>query len=1520
MSSALRRRLNRSSPPVATWRGMSLLPMLLALMLCVGSCPVIAQDAAPARGAGAIGAQTRSREFLQGRKLAGGESAAPALQQARLQHRAILAERNAQPRAANLTAAWTAVGPAQVASPTFGNVTGRVSAIAVDPADASGNTIYLGTTGGGVWKSTDAAGPAAAVSFTPLTDTLAVFDLSAGSSATPSLSIGAVAVGGGVVLAGTGDPNDATDSYYGGGILRSADGGLTWTLATGSQDGVYGNHSFVGLSVSGLAFSTVNAQVVVAALSSSAGGQFVNAGSARYAVQGLYVSGDGGLTWSEATLLDGSAVMQSAASSGNGNAATAVVWNAARQMFFAAVRHHGYYGSADGMTWTRLANQPGTGLTQAACPTVTSSAGCPLQRGVLAVQPVSGDTFALTVSQANADEGLYQDVCGLTSDGGCANTVGFGSQLNSVPLEVGSGSTEIPQADYDLALAAAPTATGTLLLVGTEDIYACTLTAGGAAAGCVLRDTTNALNGCATPAGVEAAQHAIATLTANGGAPLALFGNDGGIWRSTDGVAETGGVCSPGDASHFENLNGGLGSLAEVVSFAQDPVATGTLLAGLGALGSAATANGTSVWAQMSTGEGGTVAIDPADPMNWYVSTGAGINIARCTRGSACGLADFAQTGIGAVQVDDDEAEIHAPWLPDPQAADEILLGTCRAWRGPASGGSAWTGGDLLSAPFADPGASACGSFPVVRSLAAGGMPSAAEVPPGGGSTVVYAGMGGTEFPGAGVFGHVFTTTMAQSSGGTTAWADAGQSPVTNSPDGFNPGQFDVSSITVDAHDATGATVYATIMGFSGNGINAPHVYRSADGGAHWTNISANLPNAPANSVIVDPNDANTVYVAMDTGVYVTTAVTTCPSANCWTVFGTGLPNAPAIELAAASQMATGDGRTGELRVGTYGRGIWAIPLLTATSPAEPAITLSPLSLAFADTQVQTVSIPETITVTNSGNATLTVTSVAYSGDFTDSDTCLGVSVAPNTSCTLTVRFAPTVAGPRTGGVTVYANIPGGQATASLTGVGTAPPAVVLTPLSLSFPATNVGAVGPVQNITLSNNGGATATLQSESVAGDFQISANTCGSTLTPGTGCTLSIAFAPTQSGVRNGTLTVTGNVGTQVAQLTGTGVSPATDALAPLGLSFAPQPLNTASTGKQVTLTNSGGVALTLISAQVTGDFTVTNGCGASLAANSACALTVTYVPKSLGAGSGILTVTDEFRSQQVSLTGVGTAPAGVSLSPSAGLTFAATPVGQSAMQQTVTLTNNGGVPLALRGVVSSGDFVVGTNTCGTGVGAGGSCIVQVGFSPGAAGVRTGSLTFTDDALNSPQVLPLSGTGVDFTLTADGPANVTVTSGQTATYVLLLSAAAGVPGSALFTCSGVPAAATCNVSPSPATLDTSGGTVVTVTVQTGQTSAGQSASRIGMGTQLAWLAMLLPFGFAMRRRRLLAASLACLTACVLLVGCSSTVRTIPVSSPAGTGGGNQVQTPIGSYTLVVAASSTGLVRAVDLTLVVQ
>ena len=267
--------------------------------------------------------QEEARRFLNRRGVLG-HSAAKQLAQARRSHATMTlapAGRSAYAPAL-LSQPWQALGPAQVSTSAYGMVTGRVTSIAADPSDATGNTVYLGATGGGVWKSTNAAGRAASAVFTPLTDNLPAFT----SGSVASLSIGAVSVqpgGAGVILAGTGDPNDALDSYYGAGLLRSADGGLTWSLISESNDfsvNSFTNFHFFGLAFAGFAWSSQTPNLVVAAVSQSAEGDIVGADLAEAAagkelsIMGLYYSTDAGQTWLLATITDGpGSVVQSSA-------------------------------------------------------------------------------------------------------------------------------------------------------------------------------------------------------------------------------------------------------------------------------------------------------------------------------------------------------------------------------------------------------------------------------------------------------------------------------------------------------------------------------------------------------------------------------------------------------------------------------------------------------------------------------------------------------------------------------------------------------------------------------------------------------------------------------------------------------------------------------------------------------------------------------------------------------------------------------------------------------------------------------------------------------------------------------------------------------------------------------------------------------------------------------------------------------------------------------------------------------
>jgi hypothetical protein len=284
----------------------------------------------------------------------------------------------------------------------------------------------------------------------------------------------------------------------------------------------------------------------------------------------------------------------------------------------------------------------------------------------------------------------------------------------------------------------------------------------------------------------------------------------------------------------------------------------------------------------------------------------------------------------------------------------------------------------------------------------------------------------------------------------------------------------------------------------------------------------------------------------------------------------------------------------------------------------------------------------------------------------------------------------------------------------------------------------------------------------------------------------------------------------------------------------------------------------------------------------------------------------------------VNGTGVAPAGVSLSPLGGMSFAATGVGLTAAAQTVTLTNNGGLPLVIQSFAVTGDFaiVAGSNTCGASLAANTACSARVVFAPAAAGVRAGSLTVVDSAAGSPQSVQLTGTGVDFALAANGSTTATISVGSQAVYGLLLTSAAGVPGTVAFTCAPLPAHATCTVNPATPAL---GGTA-TITVTVATSVAGASLHWPGE-RQVVWFTGLLPFGLlVLGRRSVRRMGVAAMLGCVLMMvtGCAAS-RVIPEtsgSSPVGPA----IPTPAGSYNVVVSGSSAGLVRSVGLTLIVQ
>ncbi len=1277
------------------------------------------------------------------------------------------------------TATWQPAGPAAVVTSSYGPVTGRVSALALDPSDPTGNHLYVGTTGGGVWVAQNAAtSNPSQVAFTPLTDAVAA--LSGAQDA--SISIGALTlqpvgtgVGGApVILAGTGDPNDALDSYYGAGILRSPDGGTTWTLIPSTADGRW---SFAGEGFAGFAWSTANPQLVVAAVSQAYQGILVNAQVPGYSYEGLYYSSDAGVTWNLATITDGAGQdLQGPNSlfvSPDGNAATSIVWNPVRQLFIAAVRFHGYYQSADGITWTRMAAQPAAGLTPAACPAnpgVPGSIACPIFRGSLTVNPQTGDTFAWTVDIDNQDQGLWQDQCDLSLAGACTNqAITFARQWNTQPLETSTldGPATIANGDYNLALAAVPYALGqgadTWLLAGANDLWKCSL-----AMGCVWRNTTNATT-CMS-AQVAEFQHALAWNSSN---PLEiLIGNDSGLWRSLDAIGETGPVCNATDASHFQNLNGGLGSLAEVESLAVSGGSAYTLMAGLGVNGTAGVkaTTLTADWPQILTGYGGPVAIDPTDSNNWYVNNQDGVSIYLCSDASPCTPSLFGTTPViddADVGGDGDVMTSPAPFLVDPLSSAQLLIATCRVWRGPASG-IGWSSANAIS-PILDSGALnvSCAGDALIRSLAAQALTQGGEV--------IYAGMYGQLNGGAGLPGHILRATFDPSSNSMPVWQDLTLNPVTNSPNAFNSFGLDISSIFIDAHDPTGNTVYVTVEGFSVTGEPVQTLYGSTDGGAHWASLTANLPPVPVSSVAVDPQSASTVYAATDIGVYFTTQVSSCASlpATCWTVFGAGLPGSPVVALTVSPPTASQQ----LLTAATYGRGVWQTPLCSASGAGQTSASTSASQLTFASQPVSTASSAQTLTVTNTGSVALTLTSIKMSDsvDFTETDNCTTGSVAAGSACTIQVTFQPQAAGSQTGQMTIDANVCGGQLTVGVAGVGTSTAQVTFTPGALAFGDVTLGTSNPPQQSVGVNTPIAIASV---AITPPFTIAANTCGTGFTPPGTCQVTVQFAPATRGPVSGTLSFTDQAGTQTVILTGVGQALATGILNTTLVSFPATAVGQSSpslAAPTLYLSNTGDLPLDCIviwsgaassaassclPIQSSGEFAATNTCNGQLAGPGQCTISVVFIPTAVGPANGTLWVYDALGAQQVPLSGLGVQPATLSANPTS-LAFPTQAVGAVPAPLTLTLTNSGGVPAARLGfqITGSASFTTGATTCTAALAPAASCTVQVIFTPSTAGSSLATLTITSSTAGvTPLTVPLSGAG---TVTAGlnvGPAQLT------------------------------------------------------------------------------------------------------------------------------------------------------------------
>ena len=311
-----------------------------------------------------------------------------------------------------------------------------------------------------------------------------------------------------------------------------------------------------------------------------------------------------------------------------------------------------------------------------------------------------------------------------------------------------------------------------------------------------------------------------------------------------------------------------------------------------------------------------------------------------------------------------------------------------------------------------------------------------------------------------------------------------------------------------------------------------------------------------------------------------------------------------------------------------------------------PVVTVDPSTFAFGNQLVGTTSAVQTVTLSNTGNGSLTINSIAVAGpnvgDFAQSGTC-GSSLGPGGSCLINVTFTPAATGSRAATLRVSSNAVGSPSAAPLSGYGIAP-AVSLSPTSLDFGNQTLGTTTAVKAVTLTNTGTTPLIFKKLTLEGvnatDF-AQTNTCGRSVAPGAHCRISVTFIPTNTGTRKGTVWIADNAAgsPQTIALTGTGKLGQV-ALTPASLVFSSQLLGTTSVSQAVTVKNSGSSAVGLTKIAATHDFAVAGTtCGATLAGGTECLVRVVFTPTGVGARSGTLAVVDSVDSQTVALSGTG-----------------------------------------------------------------------------------------------------------------------------------------------------------------------------------------------------------------------------------------------------------------------------------------
>ena len=735
-----------------------------------------------------------------------------------------------------VTSTWSSIGPTPTTGGFFSPVTGRITTIAVDPSDSTGNTVLIGGAMGGIWRSTDAG-----ASWTAVGDQNA------------SLAMGSIAFApsnSSIVYAGTGEQALAFDTYYGAGVLKSSDHGQTWTqtctLASatcpfigpytdGSEFGPgFGFLNFGGAHISYVAVSPSNPNMVLA------GVQFIEEGPE----EGVYCSDNGGSTWTNILPDEMSTFVGFATST----IAYAAFGNPAGSSSGAPNGNGIYKATAIGST----------------CSTVhfarLTSTTLPLQSSMGRID------LGIAPSDTNGNT-VYASIADATT--GSSNNIGVFVTTNGGTSWTQTSAPDVCQHQcwYDNVVKVDPTNKNIVYIGGSSvsnsTAYEWVMRSTGGTAGGAFSSVLPAAQGQGLP---HVDVHAITLFKASSGKVLAYLGNDGGIWRSGDAEAST---------VTWTNLNNPSLTLTQFYpSISINPSSPSNSFGGTQDNGSQNYQGGTGWVDNQLCGDGASSAVDSIIPSTVYIGCATGYPVNASYQNGAIGTFSPAVNGISP----SDLSSFIPPLLTDPNTGNVVYFGTTKIYQS-FDAGNTWTplsadmtggsNGVWLNAIAVEPG----NSNVVYAGNNAGGVYFNINVLTGGSGPLFFNQVNQNGLPPREVTS--ISIDPSDSSGKTVYVAFSAFSFVGTDPFG--------NSI----NDPIGH-IFKTID--SGN--------TWTDVSCSTTNCSIpasiDLPNIPVNDIVLDPNIPNILYAATDLGVF----MGNCSAMPCtWTTVGSGLPRVAVLSL-----------------------------------------------------------------------------------------------------------------------------------------------------------------------------------------------------------------------------------------------------------------------------------------------------------------------------------------------------------------------------------------------------------------------------------------------------------------------------------------------------------------------------------------------------------------------------------------------------------------------------------------------